>query len=78
MSYEKAVTLLINEKYRGDALRTFVSGLRKPLCDVIFASRPASLPNALALAQEVESNQERYAFATIFANRNEKKTKQAK
>ena len=65
--------IIINEKYRGDALRTFVAGLRKPLCDIIFASRPASLPNTLALAQEVENNQEIYALATIFANRNEEK-----
>lgn len=69
MSYESSVADTINEKYRADALRVFISGLRKPLCDILFASRPADLPSALALAQEVDANSERYAFAKNFANR---------
>ena len=35
MIYEKPVALIINEKYREDVLRTFFSGLRKPLCDIM-------------------------------------------
>lgn len=69
MSYETSVADTINEKYRADALRVFISGLRKPLCDILFASRPSDLPSALALAQEVDANNERYAFARNFANR---------
>lgn len=73
MSYDKDLALAINNKYRQDALRVFVSGLRKPLCDVLFSARAADLPSALALAQEVEANHERYVFATSFANRNDDK-----
>ena len=73
MAYEKNVSAVINDKYREDALRTFVSGLKKPLCDIIFSSRPSSLPKALALAQEVESNHERYNFATTFSVRREER-----
>lgn len=73
MSYDRNLALAINNKYRQDALRVFVSGLRKPLCDVLFAARAADLPSALALAQEVEANHERYVFATSFANRNDEK-----
>lgn len=72
MSYEDSVADTINEKYRADALRVFISGLRKPLCDILFASRPSDLPTALALAQEVDANNERYAFAKNFANRSNK------
>lgn len=69
MSYEANIANTINEKYRADALRVFISGLKKPLCDILFASRPPDLPTALALAQEVDANNERYAFARNFANR---------
>lgn len=69
MSYESSVADTINGKYRADALRVFISGLRKPLCDILFASRPSDLPSALALAQEVDANNERYTFAKNFANR---------
>lgn len=73
MTYDRALAMTINDKYRQDALRVFVSGLRKPLCDVLFSARASDLPTALALAQEVEANHERYVFAATFANRNEKK-----
>lgn len=69
MTYDKEICQTFNDKYRADALRTFISGLRKPLSDILFASRPSSLPTALAMAQEVEANHERYAFASSFANR---------
>ena len=64
MTYNTEVVQVINEKYRADALRVFISGLKKPLCDIIFSSRPNNLPAASALSQEVESNHERYVFAT--------------
>ena len=69
MTYNTEVVQVINEKYRPDALRVFISGLKKALCNIIFSSRPNNLPAALALAQEVESNHERYVFATAFANK---------
>ena len=69
MTYDRDMAQVFNDKYRMDALRTFISGLKKPLCDILFASQPKDLPTALALAQEVESNHERYIFATSFANK---------
>ena len=69
MSYSNEVVPVLNDKYRKDALRVFISGLRKPLCDIMFSSRPVDLPSALALAQELQSNHERYIFATSFANK---------
>lgn len=67
MTHEGPIADSICEKYRADALRIFISGLKRPLCDILFASRPSDLPSALALAQEVESNRERYLFASNFA-----------
>lgn len=58
----------LNEKYRQDALRTFISGLRKPMCDILFSSRPVDMPSALALARELEANQTRYMFANSFSS----------
>lgn len=69
MTYEGNLAISINEKYRTDALRVFISGLRKPLCDILFSTRPTDLPSALALAQELEANHERYTFATLFSKR---------
>lgn len=62
----------LSQKYRQDALRIFISGLRKPMCDILFSSQPTDMPGALALAQELESNQARYVFASSFSNRNER------
>lgn len=67
MTHEGPIAESICTKYRADALRVFISGLKRPLCDILFASRPDDLPGALALAQEVEANRERYVFATNFA-----------
>lgn len=67
MTYDREIASSINEKYRMDALRVFISGTRKGLSDVLFAARPSDLPSALALAQEVESNHQRYQFATNYA-----------
>lgn len=45
----------LNQKYRQDALRIFVSGLDRPMCDILFSCTPADMPSALALAQELEA-----------------------
>lgn len=73
MTYDANVASSLNEKYRADALRVFISGTRKTLSDVLFSARPTDLPSALALAQEVESNHDRYMFATNFARSLEEK-----
>lgn len=73
MTYDRDVAASINEKYRADALRVFISGTKKSLSDVLFSARPDDLPSALALAQEVESNHERYLFATNYARSMEDK-----
>lgn len=73
MTYESHIANSINDKYRLDALRVFVSGLRKPLCDILFSTRPTDLPSALALAQEVEANHERYMFASNYSKHLEDK-----
>jgi len=54
-------------------LRIFISGLKRNLTDVLFAAQPKVMPSALALAQEVESNHERYIFAACFAKSQEDK-----
>lgn len=68
MNYDEKTAASFNEKYRQDALRVFISGLRKNLSETIFAARPSDLPSALAYAEELESNRERYAFASNFGN----------
>lgn len=73
MSYEPVLAKGLCEKFREDALRVFVSGLKRSLTDVLFSAKPRDLPSALALAQEVESNHERYAFAANFARSIEEK-----
>lgn len=67
---ESVVLKSLNEKYRDDALRIFISGIKRPIGDTLFASQPKDLPSALALAQELESNRQRYNFAAAFANSN--------
>lgn len=76
MTYDRATAGPINEKYRMDALRVFISGTKKSLSDVLFSARPSDLPSALALAQEVESNHERYLFASNYARCLEDKERQ--
>jgi len=73
MTYDNTVAASMNEKYRADALRVFISGTKKSLSDVLFSARPSDLPSALALAQEVEANHERYMFASSFARSTEEK-----
>lgn len=58
----------LNKKNRDHALRIFVTGLNAPLRDIIFSLNPQDLPDALAKAQELESNNQRALFAKNFAN----------
>lgn len=60
----------LNEKFRRDALRVFVSGVRKNISDVLFASKPEDLPTALAMAEELDANRDRFNFALGF-NKND-------
>lgn len=66
LSYNSEFASQLNDKYRQDALRVFISGLKRGLSDTLFASRPADLPSALALAEELEGNRERHQFAMNF------------
>lgn len=67
MTYDTNLATALNVKYRQDALRVFISGLKKSLSDVLFASQPKDMPSALALAEELEGNRERYNFAANFS-----------
>ncbi|KAH8259095.1 hypothetical protein KR026_004053, partial [Drosophila bipectinata] len=73
MTFKTDHARYMNEKYRADALRVFVSGLKRNLTDVLFAAQPRDLPSALAMAQEIEANHERHAFATQYARSIEEK-----
>jgi len=42
----------MNDTHRANALRVFISGLKKNLTDILFATQPKDLPSALALAQD--------------------------
>lgn len=66
LSYEPSFAAQLNDKFRKDALRVFVSGLKKSISDTLFSSRPEDLPAALALAEELEGNRERYQFAANY------------
>lgn len=76
MHYDGDLAASLNEKYRMDALRVFISGAKKSLSDILFSAKPKDLPSALALAQEVESNHVRYNFASNYAKSMEEKTQQ--
>lgn len=62
-----------SDNARENALRVFISGLRRPLCDILFSARPKDLPSALATAQELETNHKRQLFAKAFATGNSMK-----
>ncbi|KAH8357520.1 hypothetical protein KR084_012070, partial [Drosophila pseudotakahashii] len=68
---------ILCEKFRDDALRVFISGLKRSLTDVLFSAKPKDMPSALALVQEVESNHERYQFATTFARNQEERARKS-
>lgn len=57
----------LNGRARDNALRVFISGLKRPLSDILFSARPSDLPTALATAQELHSDQKRQEFAKIYA-----------
>ena len=67
-SGNEVLTKAFNERARENALRVFISGLKRPLCDTLFSVRPKDLPSALATAQELEHNRQRYDFANTVAN----------
>ncbi|KAH8265095.1 hypothetical protein KR044_010368, partial [Drosophila immigrans] len=67
MTHEPFQASLMNDTHRANALRVFISGLKKNLTDILFATQPKNSPSALALVQELESNLERYAFASQYA-----------
>lgn len=62
-----AITKELNKKNREAALRTFITGLNHPLDQILFTLAPKDLPNALAKAQELYSNQMRAQFALQFS-----------
>lgn len=66
-SNNEELTSAFTEKARENALRVFISGLRRPLCDTLFAASPPDLPSALAVAQELQHNRQRYEFAQTYA-----------
>lgn len=76
MTYDSVIANSMKEKYRMDALRVFISGTKKDLSNILFSARPSDLPSALALAQEVESNRERYLFASNFCKSREDRDRQ--
>ena len=65
---DQALIESLSGKYRENALRAFISGLRRPMCDILFSSKPIDLSSALALTQELETNNSRYHFATTYWN----------
>jgi len=75
MSYEASAAQVLCEKFREDALRVFISGLKRSLTDVPFSAKQKDMPSALALAQEVAYNHEKYTFASSFARSQEDREK---
>lgn len=68
------VTIELNNINRRNALRVFITGLNGQLSQILFSLNPQDLPNALAKAQELESNHIRSNFALQFAqHKNENK-----
>lgn len=69
MSYHGQNDLVstLTERARENALRVFISGLRRPLCDILFSAKPSDLPTALVTAQELEINRRRSDFAMAYA-----------
>jgi len=74
MSHDTAAATVLNEKYRSDALHTFISGLKNSLKMAVFPAKPKDLPTALALAQEAQSSHERSVFAATFARHADEKS----
>jgi len=51
----KPLTVEINEKHKGTALRIFITGLNVHILDRIFFMNPPDLSNAMVKVQELES-----------------------
>lgn len=56
MTNDSALAARINKKYRENALRVFITGVKKNIYDLLFPAKPIDLPTALALAQKAEAN----------------------
>lgn len=52
-------TECLTERARQNALRVFVTRINQPTSNIVFSLNPGDLPNALARAKEIESNQTR-------------------
>ena len=72
---DKLIEHLTNDA-RADALRVFVSGLNKPLCDTLYSARPKDLTSALNDAKDILNNQARNRFAEIYATGNAARNQQ--
>lgn len=59
-----------NEK----ALRTFITGLNSRKGEVLYASKPKSLPEAYAMLQTILNDQERISYANRFNRSEERQT----
>lgn len=68
------IIAVLNDRTRENALRVFISGLRRPISDILFSAKPSDLPTALATAQELETNHKRHEFASTYAAGNTAKT----
>lgn len=64
---QDALVATLIERSRENALRVFISGLRRPLCDILFSAKPSDFPTALVTAQELEVNRRRNDFAMAYA-----------
>lgn len=62
------ITNELNNINRRNALRVFITGLNGQLSNILFSLNPQDLPNALAKAQELESNNVRSSFALQFSS----------
>lgn len=55
MTHEAEQATLHNEEVKADALRAFISGLKKFLKSIVFPAQPKTQPSALELAREAEA-----------------------
>lgn len=63
---EKAVADAMVQDASAKALRTFVTGLKGRIGELLYASMPATLPEAYAKIQTIVNDQERIKFANQF------------
>lgn len=63
---EKGIAQAMVKDASDKALRTFVTGLNSSLGRILYASNPATLPEAYAKLQTIVNDQERIKFATQF------------